>query len=309
MNRKVFQTLSTQEVAELVRADGAKVCVFPFNGTRRWFMLEHAQPGEDFAPAYLEAITQRLADICRMLFAHGVDTILMPLLNPRLFTSRGDEYTHTMIEALTRLIDRPLFLDLYREHEVRVRFYGEYEQYFAATPYAHLPALFDQITADTLQYDRHRLFWGVCAHEATETTAALAVQYYQEYGRIPDKHTLIEMYYGEYIPPVDFFISSSKLRAFDMPLITTGREDLYFTVAPSPYFTAAQLRDILYDHLFSRRKEHASYHQMQLEDWDELRRFYVLNQNKTLGVGLRKKHWGLWYPLPQVMLPEGFQDA
>ncbi len=309
MNRKTFRDLSVLEIAQLVRADGPKVCVFPFNGTRRWFMLEHAQPNEEFAPAYLEAITRRLAEITQLLFEYGIDTILMPLLNPRLFTSRGEKYTDMTITGLTRLINRPRFLDLYREHEVRVRFYGDYQPYFAATPYAHLTALFDQLTADTLQHNRHRLFWGVCAHEATETTAALAVQYYQENGRIPDKRALIEMYYGEYIPPVDFFISSAKLRAFDMPLITTGKEDLYFTVTPSPYFTETQLRDILYDHLYSRRKKDSTYHKMRPEDWDELRSFYALNQDKTLGVGERKKQWGLWYPQPQVTLPEGFQDA
>jgi adenosine tuberculosinyltransferase len=37
-----FLQLSTQEVAALVKATGEKICVFPVNGTRRWFLLEHA---------------------------------------------------------------------------------------------------------------------------------------------------------------------------------------------------------------------------------------------------------------------------
>ncbi|MCP4425829.1 MAG: hypothetical protein GY803_15155 [Chloroflexi bacterium] len=308
MNQEAFHNLSTFEVAQLVRADGPKVCVFPFNGTRRWFMLEYAQPGEDFATAYLEAITRRLVEIYQLLFEYGIDTILMPLLSPRLFTSRGEEYTHMAIKGLARLVDRPLFLDMYREYEVRVRFYGDYEQCFATTPFVHLSAAFDQLTADTLLHARRRIFWGICAHEATETTASLAVQYYQENGRTPDKRALIEMYYGEYISHINFFISSTKLRAFDMPLIATGKEDLYFTVVPSPYFTKVHLRNILYDHLFSRRKDDSTYHKMQPEDWSELHSFYALNQDKTLGVGNRKKQWGLWYPQPQVTLPEGFQD-
>ena len=33
-----FLRLPTDEVARVVRASGTKVCVFPFNGTRRWFL-------------------------------------------------------------------------------------------------------------------------------------------------------------------------------------------------------------------------------------------------------------------------------
>ena len=37
-----FLKLPPEQVASLVNAAGQKVCVFPVNGTRRWFMLEHA---------------------------------------------------------------------------------------------------------------------------------------------------------------------------------------------------------------------------------------------------------------------------
>jgi len=48
-----FLQLPTDEVAALVRATGRKVCVFPVNGTRRWFMLEHSEKiGDDFFEAY-----------------------------------------------------------------------------------------------------------------------------------------------------------------------------------------------------------------------------------------------------------------
>ncbi len=50
-----FLQLPTEEVAALVQAAGQKVCVFPVNGTRRWFMLEHAdQIGADFFEAYMD---------------------------------------------------------------------------------------------------------------------------------------------------------------------------------------------------------------------------------------------------------------
>ena len=297
MDAKTFRNLSRGDVAQIMGEAGPKVCVFPLNGTRRWFMLERARPNEDFASAYLDAITTRLVEICQLLFEHGVDTLLMPILSPHLFQARGDGYTRMTIEALTLLTDHPKFLDFYEAQAVRVRFYGDYGQYFAGTPYAYLLDHFDSVTQNTLAHKGHRLFWGVCAHDGVETTAALAIRYYKERGHEPDKRALVEMYYGEYIPPVDFFITALKPRAFDMPLVTNGREDLYFTVTPSPYLTEVQLRDILFDHLYARPKEETNYQGMEPEDWLSLRQFYEANQNKTLGVGARHKQWGIWYPV------------
>ena len=117
---------------------------------------------------------------------------------------------------------------------------------------------------------------------------------------IPDKRTLVELYYGEYVEPVDLFIGFSKFRAFDMPLLTTGTEDLYFTVSPSPYLTERQLRDILYDHLFTRPGD-LDYSAMDGDDWARMNGFYRANLGNTLGVGIKRGE--VWYPLPQVELP------
>src|ERR1051325_7269292 len=67
-----FLQLSTPEVAALVRATGEKVCVFPVNGTRRWFMLEHAQEiGNDFLAGYMDESIKNHVQLCSMLFDHG----------------------------------------------------------------------------------------------------------------------------------------------------------------------------------------------------------------------------------------------
>ena len=303
MDIKTFQNLSTSEVAYLVRSAGPKVCVFTLNGTRRWFLLEHAPTDEqDFASAYVEAISKRYIELCQLLYNCGIDTILMPALSPHLM-QRGNSYVRMAAQGIIQLTDHPQFLDFYESNEIRVRFYGDYRQCLAATPYAYLSEKFAQLTSQTLKHQRRRLFWGVCAHDATETTADLAIRYFKQHGAVPDKQTLIEMYYGEYIPPVDIYISSGKLHASDMPLIGTGREHLYFSIAPSPYLTEMQFRSILYDHLYARAKTETTYDHMQPKDWATLQEFYQLNMGKTLGVGNKKEEWGLWYPLPQAILP------
>jgi tuberculosinol/isotuberculosinol synthase len=307
MDYSTFQNLTTQEIAQLVQANGPKVCVFALNGTRRWFMLEHAKPGEDFAAAYLAAITKRYIEIAQLLFDHGINTLLMPALSPYLM-ARGSDYVQLAANALTQLTDQPQFRNFYDAYKVRVRFYGDYKQCFVDTAFAHLPAQFDDLTAQTIGNGQHRLFWGVCAHDATETTIALSIRFYEKYGRQPDKQELISMYYGEAVPPVNIFISSAKLRAFDMPLISSGREDLYYSVSPSPYFTESQLRDILYDHLYARRKEKIDYGTLPPEKWAELRTFYQANLSKTLGVG-QKDDSGFWHPASQVIRSQGVPNV
>jgi tuberculosinol/isotuberculosinol synthase len=295
-----FQNLPTEEIARLVRAAGPKVCVFPINGTRRWFMLEHSgEQTEDFVSAYLDTVCQRYIEIYRLAFEHGLDTLLVPVFGPDLL-ERGEHYMQMAEEGLARLATHPDFRDFYQEYSVRVRFYGDYRKFLGSTPYAHLSDLFDQATTSTEGHDRHRLFYGLFAHDATETVAEIAVSYYQEHGCAPDRRQIVESYYGEYVEPVDLFIGFDKFSAFDMPLLATGTEDLYFTVSPSPYVTSRQLRSILYDHLYTRRKE-PDYSTMDANVWAQMEDFYRANRESTLGVGLA--HGDVWYPLPQLGLP------
>ncbi len=302
MDNYDFQQLATEKVASLVRNAGEKVCVLPLNGTRRWFILEHAQETlSDFATAYLERTAVRNAEVGRMIFEHGIDTLLLPIFSTYLM-QRGEEYVQMAVKGLSYTVNHPAFLQMYDDLSVQVHFYGDYKACFATTPYAYIIDEFDQLMVKTAANGRFRLLWGVCAQDAVEATIALTKRYYEENGRFPDKQTLIQQYYGDAIPPVDIYIGSGKPRAFDMPLITTGREDLYFSVTPSLALNQAQLRHILYDHLYARPKESASYDAMTTADWQQLHRFYQANQDNVLGVGAKQKEWGLWYPLPQVTL-------
>ncbi len=301
MDRQAFQNLPVSEVARLMRAAGPKVCVFPINGTRRWFMLEHSVPPEDdYAAVYCDVAAERHIELYRLFFEHGVGTLLTPIFGPDLL-ARGEAYAKMAIEGLALLATHPAFLEFYQTYQVRVRFYGDYRHYLDSTPYAYLVGLLDGATVQTRAHDRHRLFFGICAHDATETIAGLAVQYHIEHGRVPDKGTLVELYYGEYVEPADLFIGFDKFCVFDMPLVATGDEDLYFTVSPSPYLSERQLRDILHDHLFARRGEEQDYLTLGHEERLWMKDFYGANRERTLGVGMKRGE--IWYPLPQVVLP------
>jgi tuberculosinol/isotuberculosinol synthase len=294
--REDFLSLPADHIASLVRAAGPKVAVFPINGTRRWFALEHAAAaqGDDPVAAYMDISQTRHIELYRLFFDHGVDTLLTPVFGSELFR-RGDDYVrHFGMAGIARLAQHPEFLKFYDEYRVRVRFYGDYRRELAGTEYAQLIDIFDEATHRTRTYERARLFFGVFASDATESAAGLAVNFYRKQAKVPTRREMVEMYYGEYVEPASFFIGFDKLSAFDYPLLASGEEDLYFTVAPSPYLTERQLREILFDHLYTRRATEPDYSELTHDDWAWMKSFYDDHREQTFGVGALQG--GIWYP-------------
>ena len=290
-----FLELPTPDIAALVRSNGPKVCVFPVNGTRRWFMLEHADKiKDDFFEAYMQASIQNHVDLCSMLFDHGIEIILAPVFGRELMR-RGDEYTQRVgIDGLVRTATDETYRQFFEHYNVRVRFYGDYRDVLTGTPYEYALNSIYKVTEATRQNMSFRLFFGVFADEVTETIARLSVEHYLAQGSIPDKETLVRKYYGEELPPVSMFIGFDKFSVFDMPLLATGAEDLYFSLSPSPYMTQSQLRAILYDHLYIRPMPEPDYTKLAQDELRWLRNYYRMNRDYALGVG--KLKFNLWVP-------------
>jgi tuberculosinol/isotuberculosinol synthase len=289
-----FLQLPADEVAALVTATGHKVCVFPVNGTRRWFMLEYAQEiSDDFFSAYMDASIKNHVELCGMLFDHGIKTILAPVFGRELMR-RGDEYTQRVgMDGLVRTAADKTYRDFFTKYNVRVRFYGDYRDVLTGTKYESVLASLYEVMDATKNNKAFNLYFGVFADEVTETIARLSVEHYQTYHAVPDKNALIRKYYGEELPPVSMFIGFDKFSVFDMPLLSTGEEDLYFSVSPSPYMTQDQLRAILYDHIYIRRTPEPDYTKLGREELDWLRNYYRANKDRAFGVG--KLKFDLWF--------------
>lgn len=290
-----FLQIPAEEVAALVKATGEKVCVFPVNGTRRWFILEHADKiGDDYFDAYMTTAIQNHIQLCGMLFDHGIDTILAPVLGRELMR-RGDEYAKRVgIDGLIRTSTDRNYRDFFANQNIKVRFYGDYRDVLTGTPYEYALKSMYEVTEATKHNNGHRLYFGVFADEVTETVARLAVEHYLAHGAVPDKQTLIRKYYGEEIPSVSLFIGFDKFSAFDMPLVSTGNEDLYYSLSPSPYMTERQLRTILYDHIYIRRIPEPEYAKLAPEELNWLRDYYRQNKDSVLGTG--KLKFDIWFP-------------
>src|SRR5512146_2763118 len=222
-----FLQLPTEEVAALIQASGTKVCVFPFNGTQRWFLLEHTGDNErEQAETYIEETIKAYVRLYRMLFEHGIETVMAPVFGKHTL-ERGEEYMSTIGESMRLFGEHPDFLSFYKDYDVRVRFYGDYRKEFADR-YQHITQSFDKITERTLSHGKHRLLYGVCADEATEAIAELSIQHYLAQNKAPSRAELIQMYYGEQIEKADLFIGFESFTVFDHPMLNTGDENLYF---------------------------------------------------------------------------------
>jgi hypothetical protein len=258
-------------------------------------MLEHAgQVSGDFLDAYMEASIHSHVELCAMIFEHGVDTILAPVFGRELMR-RGDEYTRRVgIDGLVRTATDETYRAFFEQFHVRVRFYGDYREILTDTPYDYALKAMEEVTQATRQNTGPRLFFGVFADEATETIARLSVEHYLSEGSMPDTQALIRKYYGEDMPPVSLFIGFDRFSVFDMPLLGTGAEDLYFSISPSPYMTRRQLRAILYDHLYVRPAPEPDYATLSEQELQWLRQYYHRNRDYAFGVGRLESN--LWIP-------------
>ncbi|HSL46109.1 MAG TPA: hypothetical protein VK897_21925, partial [Anaerolineales bacterium] len=157
-----FLQLPTEEIAALVGANGQKVCVFPVNGTRRWFMLEHADMiGSDFFESYMDLSIKNHIELCTMLFEHGIEIILAPVFGRELMR-RGDEYTQRVgIDGLVRTATDKNYREFFERLNVRVRFYGDYRDVLTGTPYEYALKSIYEVTEATKHNARFRLFFGV----------------------------------------------------------------------------------------------------------------------------------------------------
>lgn len=297
---QAFLALSASEVAYELSRLGGRVCNFPLNGTRRWFHLEHVLPNSPNVMAqYMDLAGQAHIEAFSVVFRHGVRTLLSPTFGMDIM-QRDKAYVNMAIVGMHRLIEHPDFLRFYEDYDVRVRFYGEYRKYFAGTPFEPMCDLFDELTDHTRHHQTNRLFWGVCAHDAVQPIADLSVAFFQQNGRTPSRDELIDLYYGEPVDPVNFFIGFDKFSAYDMPLLTTGNEDLYFMVAPSLYINDEQFRRILYDHLYLRHAPDSDYSELTEEDWQQMDDFYKANRMNVQGIGAQHSSGNYWYPTSQV---------
>jgi adenosine tuberculosinyltransferase len=298
-----FVSWPTAQIAQYVRDNNVRVGVLAINGTRRWFRLEYPDQSVN-SEVFMNAMIDVNIRLCRLLYEHGVDTLILPVFGPELLARTG--YDDIAWKGLDCLANHPRLREFFSSDDVRVRFYGDYCHAFNAAPWSDLIASFNELVSQTAPHQKNRLFLGVCAQNATETIARLAIEFYNEHARVPNKKELIRLYYGEELDVANFFIGFDRFCAFDMPLVDNGNVALYFTVCPSPYLTTVQFREILYDYICLRNTTLENEHkEIEYPYLKNMQIFYDANQKQTQGIGFLMD--GIWYPSSHVVVPPGMQ--
>jgi adenosine tuberculosinyltransferase len=292
---------STEEVAQWIAALPRPVVMgWPFNGTRRWYLL-HRRNNPD-TEDYVTTLIRRQAEQHRLVFAHGVSTILAPSFGTELL-QRGSTYARHALGGLLQLADDAVYQEMLAAG-LRIRFYGDYKEklnVLGCRPM--LKACADLISA-TGSGNGPLLLIGLFADAPYPTIARLSVEFAEQKGRPPNRQELIEAYYGCAVPDLTLYLGFAQPALFDIPLLTTGEEDLYATLTPSPSLTEKQLREILYDNLITRRTAEGDYEVFSDEAQAALAEYNDRYTGVTLGIGSRDPLTGIWNPLlPSVAMP------
>lgn len=287
-----------QAVSGWIRSSPEPLVVgWPFNGTRRWYLLHSLQSPS--AESYVRTVVREQARHQHLLFELGASAILAPCFGYELL-ERGGEYTYSVAEAIFEIGKDPINRAMF-ERGVRLRFYGDYEQVLD-TP--RLRPMLDEchkLMERTAGNRGPLLLLGLFADSPHERIARISVDFNQRWGRAPGRQELVREYYGVEVPDLSLYIGFAQPALFDVPLITTGEEDLYATLVPSPEVTEKQLREIIYDHLVLRRVEDADYENFSAEAIERLREYSETRREQTLGMGRIDPLTGMWNPSPSAL--------
>ena len=284
-----------ERVARWVSAQEQPVVMgWPFNGTRRWYLLHRRENPN--AGDYVTTTIRRQAEQHRSVFAHGVSVIVAPHFGAELL-KRGTAYTRTVLgDGLLKLGDDPVNQEMF-DAGVRIRFYGDYDEVLDTPTYRPMLHACARLTAATSSGDGPLLLIGLFADAPYPKLARLSVEFAEKHGRIPTRQDLIEAYYGLPVPDLTLYLGFSQPALFDVPLLTTGQEDLYATLTPSADVTERQLREILYDHLVARRIAEDNYDSLSDDALAALAEYNERYRSITLGIGRIDPRTGLWNPL------------
>ena len=299
-----FLKLPAEVVSKIVKEKKMpKVGVFMPDSTRRTGILFYDLKPEspDFIRRIYDRINQSFFDVVKIMFDHGVPTLLLPLLNPGNLR-RGDIFKKaSLLHGLKFLFTDPLWVDFYEEYDIRVKVFGNMEE---LREFDYVLEWIAEIEEKTASNSQRRLFLGIAYSNWFEypRLVKLGIEFFQRTERFPSVHELIEIYYRDRIDEVDYMIRPTMIRDSDMqPLLISGRKtQMYFTVSPFIFFNDTVFKKILYDLIYLRTvtKGGGDYKDSEVEGLKPLKEFYVENRNSVIGMG--RKIGKVWVPREEI---------
>jgi hypothetical protein len=234
-----------------------------------------------------------------VFFDHGLNTLFFPLFGTSLL-DRCESYRQVVMPGLIRLLfQNEKWLCFYRENGIRVKIYGNTEIINREFPGMGLADIVRQTEIQTSSNGKHTLFYGFFS------SVIPGMNLIREAHRLMETHNReltqaewAQLYYGEPVPPADFFITSTCIGYLGaLPPWVYGKNTQMYTLPVPGIFGLNErtYREILYDLLFLKPAD--STHLLDdsdAKDIESLKNFYRENQYRVIGVGKKTgKCWRL----------------
>jgi hypothetical protein len=304
ISREKFFNLSAREIRRLViQKKKPRTGIFLADGNRRLVMtMTGLTPGADadgFYREYLKMVTRYFRENLKVFFDYGLSTLFFPLFGPSLL-ERERPYRESAIPGLTDVLFKSeTWSRFYREYDIRIKPYGNVKRLDLEFPGLDLAGKVGQMAAHTSRHQAHTLYFGFFSTPWLETEMIRRVNaFMKSHGYEPGQKQMIELYYGEDVPPADFFINSTRNAGLGaLPPFISGREtNIYTLVSPGIFaLNRETFRNILYDLLFGREPAKANEPESGEYKPDEdfsrelqaLNGFYRLHRQTVIGRGKR----------------------
>ena len=255
-------SLDVARLREAVSAARVSI-VAPGDGTRRFVLLRSG--GEPVnAKRYFDIAGAGLRDMLARLFAHGLETVLCPLLPPSAF-SRGEAYIPQGLRACHALLASEALAEWYAGCGVRARLYGGFRDAGLAEPVLELLESLEQRLIKMTPTGDRLLLFGMSPVSAVDELIALS----KRADAHLDRAAIRQLSFPNGPEKADLAISYDQLRVSEVlpPLLDQGTDVYHLTYLPFE-LTDHDIRVILYDHLIVRpaaRHDQTNYSEEDLE--------------------------------------------
>jgi hypothetical protein len=291
ISKAEFLKLPSEEICQIVQQKGKpKVGVFVADGNRRLVMCRtRLSPNSDeFHNEYARFFVDSFKESLDIFFKHGLEILFFPLFGPSLLSRKNKFQSITIPTVYQKLFKSDEGFELYKEKGIRIKAYGDLSQLEKIdVKQLKMAEGIQQMIKKTASHDKHTIFFGFMS----ENTPGLEmpqriINFFKSKNRTPTPEEMIEIYYGEHVPPADFFILSGRFsfRALP-PLISTQDAGIYYF--PVPGFlglNTSNYSKILYDLLFVQPTHMpAEYSLGEIEIIASLKDFFESHQNKIIG--------------------------
>ena len=257
--------------------------IYTVSGTRRSAALAgKPTQGDD----YIYWLYKPMIACVHLIFEHGVEHILMPLLTPSQFRETTTNYREKLWEWLIKGLTGPASLQDYQTYNWHVRF-------LFADKLPQLQFMNNRlIEASPKQVNKY--LWLYVVPEANILWQWM-LETFLERNTPGTSQAAIQLLYGASIPPATLSIDFGKLIVSPdlLPPFLFEKLHCYWSQRPGYSLDEHQLRSILYDYAFlrptwsqdktGRAKQSAKYKEV----WE---------QELTIGLGI--KLGPHWYPRP-----------